>query len=121
MNKKTGPPQHFGLSLDKVSYLLERKVLGLMQAKNYDLTFTELIFLMKIIELEAARPADLVPETLRDKSVVTRLTKKMKDKGYIKFTDDILDRRSYRLSTTLKGKRLFEYMKTNMQPFRQNF
>lgn len=119
-SEKTLRP-HFGLEIEKISYLVERKVLGILQQAGFDLTFVELVFLMTLVELGEASPAKLAVETLRDKAVVSRMTQKLLAKQYIQRINCELDGRSHLLKPSSRGKNCHQFMKRKMDPFRQGF
>ncbi|SMF83353.1 MarR family winged helix-turn-helix transcriptional regulator [Pseudobacteriovorax antillogorgiicola] len=116
-----GSPKHFGVLLDQVSYLVERKVIRHLKEEGYDLTFLEVVMLIGVVEVEGINPNALAERTLRHKSIVARVTKRLEGQGMITRTVSEVDGRSWELSASKKGIACYKTIMKNMEPFRRRF
>lgn len=113
---------HFGLLIEQISILMQRKTLNYLKEGGYEITFNELLMLILLTSNnEGLAQKEIAEKLFKDKSMITRFSNRLEKLRLVTKVKSKLDARLSRVSITKKGSRLVQSLDKIMIPFERSF
>lgn len=113
---------HFGLIIEQISIVIQKKVLTHLQHEGFEISFNEFLMLMLLASNQEGLSLKEISEKLfKDKSLITRLVNHLENLKLVKRVRSKQDARSYKISITDKGHKTVHSLDEIMVPFERDF
>ncbi|MEM7645504.1 MAG: MarR family transcriptional regulator [Pseudomonadota bacterium] len=113
---------HFGLLIEQISIVVQKKVLNDLKQRGIQINFSEFLMLLMLASNDEGLSQKQISEKLlKDKAMVTRFVNHLETLQLVTRKQSQEDGRSYKVSVTTKGLRMVQSLDEIMVPFENRF
>ena len=111
MNNEQKMKRKIGLELTGVGNLSKMLAIQTFTNRQYDVTPEQFSVLSVLIENEELYQRQISALTLKDRANVSRIVSILENKGYISKTESVSGRKTFKISITDEGRKVYEQVK----------
>ena len=111
MNNEQKMKHKIGLELTGVGNLSKMLAIQTFTNRQYDVTPEQFSVLSVLIENEELYQRQISALTLKDRANVSRIVSILENKGYISKTESVSGRKTFKISITDEGRKVYEQVK----------
>ena len=112
---------HFGFLLEQCSFLVNKTLLGHLKEKGHQVSFVELMILLRLKPRRSVTAKEITEQTLKDKAVTAKLLKRLEMVNLIERAPNPADARSQLIHITSGGTKIVKDAVKFMAQFDQRF